>query len=121
MADYTPIFKPGQEITRNVSADVTGGQVVVVSGNDTVAPSSGANAAWIGVARFDAKTGDAVTVISGGVQELNASGGIAAGARVITAAAGAVADIAAGTDYSQIVGVALAAAANGKVRVKLAR
>lgn len=121
MPEYAPIFKPGQAITRVTSAAVTGGQVVIVSGNDTVAASSTASAAWLGVAAHDAASGEAVTVLSGGVHELAASGAIAAGARVVTAAAGAVADIAAGTDYSQIVGVALAAASGGKVRVKLAR
>ena len=121
MAEHTPLFKPGEAITRTTSAAVTGGQVVIVSGNNTVAPSSAASAAWMGVAAFDAASGDPVTVLSGGVHELTASGAIAAGARVVTAAAGAVADIAAGTDYSQIVGVALAAASGGKVTVKLAR
>ncbi|WP_433592310.1 capsid cement protein [Nocardia sp. CA-145437] len=121
MPEYAPIHKPGEAFTRTTSAAVTAGQVLIVSGNDTVAPSSAASAAWLGVAAFDAASGDIVTVLSGGVHELAASGAIAAGARVITAAAGAVADIAAGTDYSQIVGVALAAASGGKVRVKLAR
>lgn len=121
MAEHTPIFKPGEAITRVASAAVTGGQVLIVSGNDTVAPASAASAAWLGVAAFDAASGEQVTVLSGGVHELTASGAIAAGARVVTAAAGAVADIGAGTDYSQVVGVALAAAAGGKVRVKLVR
>ncbi|KQU30336.1 MULTISPECIES: capsid cement protein [unclassified Rhodococcus (in: high G+C Gram-positive bacteria)] len=121
MAEYTPIFKPGQEITRTASAAVTGGQLVVVSGSDTVALSSTATHAWLGVARFDVASGDKVTVLSGGVHELTASGAVAAGARVVPAAAGAVADLGAGTDYSQVVGIALAAATGGKVRVKLAR
>ncbi|ETT24875.1 phage protein [Rhodococcus aetherivorans] len=121
MADHTPIFRPGQGITRSTSAAVTGGQLVAVSGNDTVAPTTAATAAWLGVAAFDAPSGEKVTVICEGVHELTASGAIAAGARVVPAAAGAVADLGAGTDYSQIVGIALAAAAGGKVRVKLAR
>ncbi|MBF6399777.1 DUF2190 family protein [Nocardia cyriacigeorgica] len=121
MAEHSPIFNPGAAITRTASDAVTGGQLLIVSGNNTVAPSSAASGAWLGVAAFDAASGAAVTVLSGGVHELAASGAIAAGARVIPAAAGAVADLGAGTDYSQVVGVALAAAAGGKVLVKLAR
>lgn len=121
MPEYAAIFKPGEAFTRTTSAAVTGGQVLIVSGNDTVAPSSAASGAWLGVAAQDAASGDPVTVLTGGVHELAASGAIAAGARVIPAAAGAVADLGAGTDYSQVVGIALAAASGGKVRVKLAR
>ena len=47
MPEYAPIYKPGQEITRTASADITGGQLVVVSGNDTVAPSAADSAAWL--------------------------------------------------------------------------
>ncbi|WP_378735510.1 capsid cement protein [Nocardia brasiliensis] len=121
MADYAPIFKPGEAITRTTSAAVTGGQLLIVSGNDTVAPSSAASAAWLGVAAHDAASGDQVTVLRGGVQELAASGAIAAGAAVIPAAAGAVAAIGAETNYSFVVGVALSAAAGGRVRVALSR
>lgn len=42
MADYLPLFKPGQDITSTTSAAVTGGQLLVVSGSGTVAPTSGA-------------------------------------------------------------------------------
>ncbi|WP_418344934.1 capsid cement protein [Rhodococcus pyridinivorans] len=121
MPDHTPHFRPGQGITRTTSAAVTGGQLVAVSGNDTVAATTVATGAWLGVAAFDAPVGEKVTVLCEGVHELAASGAIAAGARVIPAAAGAVADLGAGTDYSQVVGIALAAASGGKVRVKLAR
>ncbi|WP_063017184.1 MULTISPECIES: capsid cement protein [Nocardia] len=121
MPEYAAIFKPGEAFSRVTSAAVTGGQLLIVSGNDTVAPSSAATSAWLGVAAQDGGSGDLVTVLTGGVHELAASGAIAAGARVVPAAAGAVADIGAGTDYSQVVGVALAAASGGKVRVKLAR
>lgn len=88
-----------------------------MSGNDTVAPSSAPSAAWVGVAAHDAASGDKVTVTVGGVHELAASGAIAAGTAVIPAAAGAVATIASETNYATVVGVALAAAAGGKVKV----
>lgn len=121
MAEYAPIFKPGEEFTRITSGAVTAGQLLIVSGNDTVAASAASVASWLGVADFDAASGEAVTVLSGGVQELAASGAIAAGAAVIPAAAGAVATIGAETNYACVVGIALSAAAGGKVRVKLAR
>ncbi|WP_369070025.1 capsid cement protein [Kineococcus terrestris] len=122
MADYVPLFKPGTALPLTTSAAVTGGQLLVVSGAGTVAPSTAASGAWIGVAAFDAGTGQRVTVHSGGVQLLTASGAITAGARVAAAANGQVADFGAGTDASQIVGVALTTAAAGQpVQVKLAR
>ncbi|QLF84815.1 scaffolding protein [Gordonia phage BBQValindra] len=119
MAEHTPIHKPGDAITRTASADITGGQLVVVSGNNTVAPSAGASAAWLGIAAFDAKSGEKVTILRGGIHELNASGAIAAGAAVIPAAAGAVATIGSETNYASVVGVALAAAASNKVIVSV--
>lgn len=118
MADYTPIRKPGADLPILTSAAVTGGQLVAVSGNQTVAPTSAATGAWLGVAAFDAASGAKVTVHAGGVHELAASGAIAAGANVVGAADGAVATVGAGT-IDTVVGVALGAAANGKVVVKL--
>lgn len=118
MAEFAPLFKPGAEFTRTTSADVTGGQVLIVSGNNTVAPSSAASAAVVGVAAFDADNGDSVTVITNGVVNLGASGAITAGASVVAAADGEVAALG-DTNYSTVIGVALAAAANDKVLVKL--
>lgn len=117
MAEYIPIRKPGADVPLTASVATTGGQLVFISGNETVAPTTAATSAWIGVAANDAAVGEKVTVHRGGVHDLAASGAIAAGARVIPAAAGAVATIGAGTDYSQVVGVAISAAASGKVRV----
>src|SRR5574340_1153008 len=121
MAEHLPHFNPGAELTFTASAPITGGQLVAISGDRTVAPTSAASAAWIGVAGNDAANGGKVHVTNGNVHTLTASGAIAAGANVISAANGAVATIGAVTDYSQIVGVALSAAAGGKVLVKLAR
>jgi len=112
MADYSPLYKPGQNITRQASAAVTGGQLVVVSGSGTVAPSSAASAAWVGVAAFDAASGADVTISKSGVQRLVAVGAIAAGDIVVAAAGGGVATNAA-PGAGQQVGVALTAAANG--------
>lgn len=121
MADHTPDYLAGAAVTFLASEDVTGGQLVAISGNVSVAPTSAATAAWRGVAAFDAKAGDQVTVLSGGVHTLASAGAIAAGAVVVAAADGTVADLGSVTDYSQVVGIAEAAAANNTVRVKLAR
>lgn len=118
MADHTPLFKPGQEVTLTASAAITGSQVVVVSGDETVAPAAGASAAAVGVAKYDAASGAKVGVVFGGVHELAASGAIAAGDPVTSAAAGAVASFT-GSTYSTIIGKALKAAASSKVIVRL--
>lgn len=112
MADYLPLYKPGETITATTSAAVTGGQLLIVSGNGTVAASSAATHTYLGVAAFDAASGARVTIHKGGIQRCTASGAITAGDRVMAAAAGAVATLS-GTDYSQVVGVALTTATNG--------
>ena len=110
MADYLPKFEPGEAVTFSASAAVTGGRLVAVSGDRTVAPAGADSAAVVGVAGFDAATGEDVTVFTraGGVHKLVASGAIAAGAKVISAADGEVATIGAG---SNPIGIALTAAA----------
>lgn len=121
MAEYLPVFKPGQAVTLKASATVTGGQVVAVTGSGTVGPAGAASVAWVGVAANDAATNDNVTIFSGGVQSLTASGAITAGAAVATGAAGTVATSATPTS-AEIVGIALTTAANGaKVRVAFLR
>lgn len=119
MAEYAPIFFGADRLPRTTSAAVSAGQLLYVSGDDTVAKTSAATGAWLGVAAHDAASGAQVVVYTEGVHELAASGSIAAGARVCAAASGAVADFGSGTDYSQVVGIALSAAANSKVRVAL--
>lgn len=122
MADYLPTYKPGQALTLKASATVTGGQVVEVSGSGTVAPTSAASAKVVGVAGFDGVTNDNITVYAGGVQHCTASGTIAAGAMVESAAAGAVASHTAGTNDYNAFGIALTAATNGQdVRVLVLR
>jgi hypothetical protein len=121
MAEYLPIYKPGQALTLKASAAITGGQLVAVSGSGTVAPAGAASASWVGVAAFDAGTNDNLTIHSSGVQALTASGAVTAGDQVVSAAGGQVST---GTPASSgaFVGIALTTAANGaKVRVKFAR
>lgn len=116
MGDYLPKFKPGQSVTYKASAAITGGQLVEVSGNRTVAPAGADSAKVVGVAGFDAAIGDDVTVFDGGVQRLTASAPIAAGATVTAAAAGK-----ATTGGTNKVGIALeaAAAANDVIDVRV--
>jgi len=121
MAEYLPVYKPGQALTLKASASVTGGQLLAVSGSGTVAPAGAGATNWIGVAGFDGATNDNVVIFTEGVQSLTASGAVTAGDLVIAGAAGTVATGA--TPASGVfVGVALTTAANGaKVRVRLSR
>jgi len=121
MAEYLPIRTPGDALVSTASASITGGTLVAVSGNGTVATAGAASAAWLGVAAFDAASGDSVTVYASGVQELTASGAITAGAQVVSGAGGTVVSSATPAAGTQV-GVALTTAADGaKVRVKFAR
>lgn len=123
MAEYLPLHLPGKAFTRQASASITAGQLVIVSGNGTVAPSSGASAAWLGVAAQDASNGDKLTVFAEGVQLLTAgSGGVTAGQLVEAAASGAVVTHTNGTNDYNVVGLALTTASAGnKVQVSLLR
>jgi hypothetical protein len=130
MAEYLPIRTPGDALVSTASATITGGTIVAVSGNGTVATAGATALNWVGVAAFDAVSGDTVTVYTGGVQEVTASGAITAGDLVVTAASGQVSTLAAVTTPTAgdvtgtraVVGVALTTAANAaKVRVKFER
>jgi len=91
MSDYLPRFKPGQAITSQASAAITGGRLVAVSGSGTVATAAADSASVVGVAAFDvAASGDKVTIFTGGVQKLVASGAITAGAGVVSDTGGKV-------------------------------
>lgn len=112
MTDYTPLFpSPVGGVTFTASAAVTGGQLVEVTGDRTVGPAAAGSLKAIGHAGHDAPAGGRLTVhLNGaGVQEGVASGAIAAGALLKAAAAGAVAT---GGTGDNVVGIALAAAAN---------
>lgn len=118
MADYLPKFSPGAVVTYGVTTAVTGGQLVTVSGNGTVAPTAGAGVVE-GVAMRDAAVGQMTPVTAGGVQVLTASAAITAGQRVQSAAAGAVAPWA-GTAAADVIGHATEAIASGAAgRVRL--
>ncbi len=108
MADYLPIFKQGDTFTSQASAAITGGQLVAVSGTGTVAPAGAAATNVVGVAAFDAASGDKVTIFRGGVQYPIAVTAVTAGDLVDAAAAGKVA-----TGTTAPVGVALTTAGAG--------
>lgn len=115
MVDYLPKFKPGHAVTFTASGTVTGGRLQAVTGNRTCADAGADASTVVGVAGFDGVSGDPVLVFTraGGVQQLTASGAIAAGARVISATGGKIATVGAG---SNPIGIALeAAAADGNV------
>lgn len=129
MADYVPIYDEGP-YTLAASGTITAGQMVAISGSGTVA-AAGANVAnWVGVAAFDAVSGDKVTIYDDGVQNLTTTGTVTAGDLVVCAAAGTVSTLAAVTtptpadvtNSRAVVGVAWTTATTGlKVRVQLTR
>jgi hypothetical protein len=125
MAEFLPKYKPGQSWTSTASATITAGQLLAVSGSGTVGPAGANSVSWVGVAAFDAASAEKVTVYSGGIAVLTASGAITAGAQVVPAASGAVSALAAVTSPTAadvtnsraIVGVALTTAASNLVTV----
>lgn len=110
MVDYLPKFDEGDAITFTASGTVTGGRLQAVTGNRTCA-DSGADILVVGVAAYDAVSGDQVTVYTrvGGVHKLVASGAIAAGARVASDVNGQVKTNGAGANP---IGQALTASTN---------
>jgi hypothetical protein len=90
MADHLPKFPSGTPVTHTASAAVTGGQLVVFTGNRRVAPA-GAGAAIAGVAGRDALAEEQLVVHRGGGHVLLADTAIAAGGRVMAGATGRVA------------------------------
>jgi hypothetical protein len=123
MADYVPVFSPGEDITQTAGAAITAGQLVSLSAANTVVPTAAATAAWLGVATTDAANGAKVGITCGGVQEVKCSAAVAVGDVVIPASTGRVAPIGAGTNYAQQVGVAMTStsAADQTLHVKFTR
>lgn len=75
------------------ASDVKKGQVVEISGDMAVAPTSGASTKVIGVAMFDAKANEPVAVECEGLFKMVASATISAGDKVESAAGGKVAKL----------------------------
>lgn len=115
MPQYTAHHSGGTApITLQASAAVTGGRLVITTGANTVGPATAAATTVQGVAAHDAAIGEKVAVwpLPGIVHEVTGTGVIAAGDMLASGAAGVVAAIGAGT-FGQVVGKALAAAADG--------
>lgn len=110
MGAYEPKFLYNDVVTGTASTTITGQQALIVSGNGTVGPASATSPAFVGVAAFDAASGERVSFFPRGKVHIStASGAITAGARVDTAAAGAVATGAASVNN---IGIALTTAAD---------
>lgn len=112
MADYSPVYMPGTAISATASATITGGQVVVVSGDGTVGPAGdGASTTVVGVAAQDAASGARFTYFARGmVHETTTAGAVVAGAGVSVGAAGTVDD---DGGSSPTIGVFLTSASSG--------
>jgi hypothetical protein len=115
MADYAPVFLPGTVFTSQASATITGGQVLEVSGNGTVAPAGAGSVKVVGVAAHDAASGAKVAVIANKVvhDTTAGTGGITAGNNLLTEAAGVV--VAGAAAVGTRIGVAMTTATVGNV------
>ena len=86
-------------------ADVKKGQVVEITGDAIVSPTSASSAKVLGVAMFDAKASEEVSVETEGLFKMVASATIAAGDKVTSAKDGKVA-----TGTENTVGIAITSA-----------
>jgi len=89
VADYTPVSVEGECITLTLSASCKGGDVLVVTGSNTVAPfTPGATPAVnvVGIAQSDQASGARISVwCFGPVHESIADGTVTAGDQIVTA------------------------------------
>lgn len=110
MGAYEPKYLYSDQVNATASATITGGQLLVVSGNGTVGPAGASGPAVVGVAAMDAANGDRLTYFPRGkVHVTTAAGAITAAARVDAGAAGTVATASAALTN---IGIALTTAAD---------
>lgn len=83
-------------------ANITKGQVVEITADLTVSPTSASSAKVLGVAMFSAEAGEPVGVETEGLMKLVAAGSITAGDKITSGANGKVAT---GTD--NVIGIAV--------------
>lgn len=116
MAEAVLRFAPGNGVTFTATTAVTGGQLVEVSGDRSVALATG-SAPVVGQAAYDALAGSMVTVIGVGmVLTAVPTGVVVAGDRLKVGPDGTVAKHVAGTDPdSAAIGLALTGSAAGDV------
>lgn len=112
MAEYTPIYDGGVEpFTQTTSGAVTGGQVLVASGVDTVAAAGAGSTVVVGIAAHDAASGAKVSVwpIANCIHEITTTGTVTVLDGVVTAASGTVgtAVIATAAAAGTLIGTAL--------------
>jgi hypothetical protein len=126
MADYTPVFTGGvKPWTGTTSAAVTGGRVLAISGNGTVAHAGAASTVACGVAAHDAVSGGKVSIwpLDGCIHELEAASAITAAGGVQTAANGQVdpvtTSIAAGSAAGTLIGTAATTAAGSPLKLRV--
>lgn len=86
-------------------ADLKKGQVVEITGDCVVSPTSAASAKVLGVAMFDAKKDEEISVETEGLFKMVAGGTITAGDKVASAADGKVA-----TATENTIGIAITSA-----------
>lgn len=120
MADYTPIHSGGAvPFTSAASAAITGGQLVIITGNNTVGPATAAALTVVGVAAHDAATAAKVTVwpLKNVTHEIVSTGTIAAADGIVAGAAGvaATASIATAAAAGTLLGKAMSGATGGAV------
>jgi hypothetical protein len=118
MPDYTPVNEPDR-ISLTASAAITGGQLLSVSGVNTVAPAASAGCV-IGVAAYDAASGTRVTVLERDmVHQTTTTNGVTAGDVLIAGTGGVVETASTSASAAAVIGVALnTAAALAKARWK---
>lgn len=87
---HLPKYAPGTALTREASAAITAGQLLTITGDNTVAPTTGDAQLVVGVASRDAAIGELLTVQRGGVHVLTAAAAVAAGDYLMSAAGGQV-------------------------------
>lgn len=114
MGAYEPKYLYNDVATATASATITVvqgiGVALAVSGSGTVGPAGADSNAVIGVAAFDCASGERLSFFPRGKIHIStAAGAITAGARVNSAAAGAVASATAGVGN---IGIALTTAAD---------
>lgn len=97
-------------------ANITKGQVLVISGDLTVIPSDGSSKCVIGVAMADTKAGDPIAVECEGLMYLTTAAAVTAPAEIEAGADGKVQK----ANTGKVIGVALSSAGAGEdVIVKL--
>jgi hypothetical protein len=121
--DCIPLFRPGEDLTAECTAGVTGKRIVKISAapasgpglantadgsNIKVAHCAGATDVPIGVSKYDAASGGKVGVIREGVVPITSGAAVTAGALIMADANGkAITYVYAGAAVPRVIGVAV--------------